>query len=72
MARKPLQVGFNYMTDTSKEVVKMVKLIIVLVIAIVLLVVAFRMKTALQNDSSQMDNYKQTFATIERVKSQPR
>lgn len=45
----------------------MVKLIIILVIAVALLVVAFRMKTALQNDSSKMDNYKQTFATIERV-----
>lgn len=45
----------------------MVKSVIVLVIAIVLLVVAFRMKSALQNDSLQMDNYKQTFATIDRV-----
>lgn len=67
MAGKPLQVGSNYMIDTPKEVAKMVKLIIILVIAIVLLVVAFRMKIALQNDSSQMDNYKQTFAIIERV-----
>lgn len=45
----------------------MVKIIIVFVIAIVLLVVAFRMKFALQNDSLQMDNYKQAFATIDRV-----
>lgn len=45
----------------------MTKLIIVLVIAVVLFVVAFRMKTVLQNDRAQMDNYKQTFATIDRV-----
>lgn len=45
----------------------MVKIVIVFVIAIVLLVVAFRMKGALQSNNSQMDNYKQTFATIDRV-----
>lgn len=45
----------------------MVKIGIFFVIAIVLLVVAFKMKTALRSDSSRMDNYKQTFATIDRV-----
>lgn len=45
----------------------MVKIGIILVIAIVLLVVSFKMKTALQDESSQMDNYKQTFAIIDKV-----
>ena len=45
----------------------MVKIGIIFVIAIVLLVVSFKMKTALQDESSQMDNYKQTFAIIDKV-----
>lgn len=55
------------MTDAPQEVSKVVKIIIVFVIAIVLLVIAFRIKSAIQNDSSQMDNYKQTLATVDRV-----
>lgn len=45
----------------------MVKVVIVLIIAIVLLVIAYGLKAAHKNDILQMDNYKQTYATIERV-----
>lgn len=67
MAGINLPAGSNHMTSMQKKVTKMVKSVIVFVIAIVLLVVAFRMKAALQSNNSQTDNYKQTFATIDRV-----
>lgn len=67
MAGINLPAGSNHMTGMLKEVTKMVKSIIVFVIAVVLLMVAFRMKAALQSNNSQMNKYKQTFATIDRV-----
>lgn len=67
MAGKHSQVGSNRVIRMSKEVSKMVKIIIVFVIAIVFLAIAFRIKTAHKNESIQMGNYNQTYAAIERV-----
>ncbi|MBR1455150.1 MAG: hypothetical protein IJ593_11010 [Lachnospiraceae bacterium] len=45
----------------------MVKIIIVFVIAIVLLVIAFRMKADHKSENLQLSNFKETYATIDRV-----
>ena len=67
MVRKPSPVGSNHLIHMSKEVTEMVKTIIVFVIAISLLVIAFRMKAAHKNEDLKMDNFKQTYATVDRV-----
>lgn len=45
----------------------MVKIVIIFVIAIVLLVIAFGIRASQKNEKSQIDNYQQTYATIDRV-----
>lgn len=45
----------------------MVKTFFVFVIAIIFLVIAFIIKRAHKNESLQMENYKQTYATIDRT-----
>lgn len=45
----------------------MVKIAIIFVIAIVLLVIAFKMKVSHKNENLQVNNYKQTYATIDQV-----
>lgn len=45
----------------------MVKIVVVFVIAVVLLIIAYGLKSTHKNDSLQTDDYKQTFATIDRV-----
>lgn len=57
------QAGFQHSTDQSKEIVRMVKIVQILFIGIVLLVIVFRMRA----DSKKTIDYKQTYATIDRV-----
>lgn len=66
MAGNPSPAGSNRIICVP-GVIKMVKIVIVFVIAIALFVIAFMMKVAHKNEGVQMDNCKQTYATIDRV-----
>lgn len=66
MAGRPSPAGSKHMIRVPR-VIKMVKIVIVFVIAVVLLVIAFVVKAAQKNEGLQMDNCKQTYATIDRV-----
>lgn len=55
------------MISSPNEKNKMVKAVIVLVIAIIFLVVALSIKMSYKNDLAQAENYKQTYATMERT-----
>ncbi len=51
----------------KKESNEVVKIVIIFVIAIIFLVIAFRIKASYKNECLQVENYKQTYATIDRV-----
>lgn len=67
MDGKHSKAGSNRVIDLLKEMTKMVKIAIVFVIAVALLIISFIVKMAHQNESLQIENYKQTYATIDRT-----